>query len=282
MFLDVGRVRTLGVPEAEATVRIAVDVQSADRAVGGRFLRLADRPAFELAFPCGTCPLLFDRRDGANTRVSLDDPDGQLAAGLTTVDNGVVERYGGLLPNGLYQPLLLKIAPRLVAPAGSNDYFTHEQVATWGIDGFSGAPESPGTPYYRTFETRIDDDQHLYEFVVPMVPPTWNAPDRVDRYAEVMAAGAVPTAVALSFLDVLQPAMDDDSTDYYTHWGLTHFLLDGHHKLHAAARTGTPITLLTLLAHDDGLADPEDLTRLLSIRADGPARRTSGERSDSP
>jgi hypothetical protein len=154
-------------------------------------------------------------------------------------------------------------------PASTDDYFSHDQVATWGIDGFWGVPENPRTPYYRTFETPVNAEEHLDEFVVPMVPPGWNDRDRVAQYEAAITGGARPTAVAVSTLDVLQPAMDDDSTDYYVHWCLTHFLLDGHHKMEAAARSGMPVTLLSLLAVDDGLAGPEDLARLLTVRAQG-------------
>jgi hypothetical protein len=72
-----------------------------------------------------------------------------------------------------------------VEPGSPSDYFTHEQVATWGVDPVAGSPDDPGTLYYRTFETPIGKDHHLYEFLVPMVPPSWNHPDRVDEYSAV-------------------------------------------------------------------------------------------------
>ena len=133
-------------------------------------------------------------------------------------------------------------------------------------------PEYPRTPYYRTYETRIDDDAHLFEFVVPMVPPSWNEAGRVAEHAAALAAGAAPTAVAVSILDVCAPAMDD-GTDYYTHWGLTHFLLDGHHKMQAAAETGRPLRLLSLLSVDAGLASAEQADRIPVLRARSRAGR---------
>lgn len=85
--------------------------------------------------------------------------------------------YGQVLPESEYTVLLLEATPRFVEPGDASDYFSHEQVTTWGIDSFVGAPEDPGSPYYRTFEARVGRDEHLYEFVVPMVPPAWNDPD---------------------------------------------------------------------------------------------------------
>ena len=123
-----------------------------------------------------------------------------------------------------------------------------------------GGPEDPGTAYYRTFETPIGPDAHLYEVVVPMVPPSWNNRGRVAQYA---ATGTrVATAVAYSLLDVLQPAMDEGE-DYYQHSVLTHFLLDGHHKMEAAAQTQTPIRLLSFIDERISIASREDVTAVI-------------------
>ncbi|MFF1687896.1 MULTISPECIES: hypothetical protein [unclassified Streptomyces] len=126
--------------------------------------------------------------------------------------------------------------------------------------------EHPRTMYHRTFETVVDDEAHLHEFVVPMVPPTWNDRERVAEYAEQMERGTMPTAVAVSTLDVCRPALDR-STDYCTHWGLTHFLLDGHHKLEAAASEGRPVQLLSLLALGESLSEASDQDRLAALRS---------------
>jgi hypothetical protein len=147
--------------------------------------------------------------------------------------------------------MLTEVRPRLAEPGSANDYFTHEQVATWGIDPVVSVPDDPGTPYYRTFETPIGSNGHLYEVLVPMVPPGWNSDDRVAQYAADGSKAA--TAVAYSLLDVLQPAMDEGD-DYYEHFMLTHFLLDGHHKMDAAARTHTPIQLLSFVDERISLA----------------------------
>ena len=136
-----------------------------------------------------------------------------------------------------------------------------------GIDSFWGLPGNPRTPYCRTFETPVTDRAHLYEFVVPMVPPTWNDRDRVQRHAQLLLAGSLPAAVAVSTLDISRPAMAGDNSDYYEHWALTHFLLDGHHKLEAAAAARRPLQLLALVAIDASLAGEADIRRLLLLRA---------------
>jgi hypothetical protein len=68
-------------------------------------------------------------------------------------------------------------------------------------------------------------------------------------------------------LDICQPAIDDNSRDYFAHWALTHFLLDGHHKLEAAAEAGESLQLLALLSVDASLASRDQVTSIPKRRA---------------
>jgi hypothetical protein len=239
---------------------------------GRRLLWLDDEPAFELSFWCGTCAFLFRRLEGANQTVSVEQLQDRLTDGIG-IEPDIIATFSELLPEDDYLPLLLSVTPRLILPMRAGDYFAEEQVATWGLSGFWGLPEYPQTPYYRTYETRVTDGAHLFEFVVPMVPPSWNDQDRVAEHAHRLARSSTPTAVAVSTLDVTQPAMDRQSTDYHQHWGLTHFLLDGHHKLQAAAEAGLPLRLLALVATGASLATSEQLSMLPALRAQPAAQR---------
>ncbi|MEI8082204.1 MAG: hypothetical protein WCI74_10210 [Actinomycetes bacterium] len=240
---------------------------------GRRLLWLDDEPAYELTLWCGTCPFIFRRLDGANGTVSLPELEQLLATGTDDLDEDVMTAFAGLLPQGSYLPMLLKVQPRLVYPVKPGDYFAEDQVATWGIERFWDLPGYPHTPYYRTFETAVNPDAHLYEFVVPMVPPSWNDPARVAAHAQRLQDSDRPTAVAVSILDICAPAMGSPEFDQYEHWALTHFLLDGHHKLQAAARTGRPLQLLSLLSVDSSLAQSDNVSRVPGLRAQPFARR---------
>ncbi|MCZ4122444.1 hypothetical protein [Streptomyces sp. H39-S7] len=264
----VGEPRRLGVPGAEARLRFEAELHEPGSAPRRRLLVLDGKPAFELSLWCGTCQFVFQRLEGANTTLSLGSMRERLAGPLSELDDGILDAFGSLLPEGDYLPLLLRVEPRLAMPGKEGDYFSEEQVATWGFDQFWGLPEHPRTPYYRTFETVVDDSAHLFEFVVPMVPPSWNERERVAEYVELMGQGSVPTAVAVSTLDLCRPAVSAaESTDEYEHWGLTHFLLDGHHKLEAAASAGRPVQLLSLLALGESLSGPNDHQRLAALRS---------------
>ena len=240
--------------------------------MGQRRLEIDGVPAFKISFWCGTCQFLFERLEGSNKTVSLDDVQDTLNRGLATLDPIVLDRFGALLEEGRYLPMLLEVEPHLVRPGDEADYFSHEQVTTWGIERFWGLPEYPRTPYYRTFSTAVDADAHLYEFIVPLVPPSWNDPARVDAYGSKLEESALPTAVAVTTLDVCAPATEPGS-DYYDHWGLTHFLLDGHHKIEAAARGGHRLQLLALVTLAGSLAEASQVLRLPELRG-----RPSGAR----
>jgi hypothetical protein len=263
----------LGVDQDAAALSFGEEMTAEGAWAGRRILRLGTAAAFELTFWCGTCPVLFQRLEGATGTLSIAELEARLSEGLSGFDADVLAAFGGLLPAGNYLPMLLQTTPQLVTPVAEGDYFAHEQVATWGIDNFWGLPANPRTPYYRTFETPVTSAAHLYEFVVPMVPPTWNDRDRVRQYSEALETGTLPVAVAVSILDISQPALDDASSDYYQHWALTHFVLDGHHKLEAAAMTGRPLRLLTLVSIESSLADEADILRLPTIRAQATSSR---------
>ncbi|MFI6874874.1 hypothetical protein ACIBL6_15670 [Streptomyces sp. NPDC050400] len=275
-MIKTGDPRSLGVPSSEARLHFDTELQELGGGPRRRLLMVDDEPAFELSFYCGTCPLLFRRLETAREKLSLERMKERLTRALADPDEGgVIEAFGALLPEGEYLPLLLDVEPRLIIPGKEGDYFSGEQVTAWGLDQFWGLPEYPHTPYYRTFETAVDTDAHLYEFVVPMVPPTWNERERVGEYVALMARGTVPTAVAISTLDVCQSALGL-ADDPAAHWGLTHFLLDGHHKLEAAATAGRPVRLLSLLTLGESLARAEDAARLPALRAQPRATRATG------
>jgi len=252
----------LGSRVGEPTVSIREAPKDALAWMGRRQLAIRGRSAFELSFWCGTCPFLFERLDDDPNRVTFDSFTERLQEGLQDIDLEVVDAVATLLPEQRYIPLLLEVTPERVAPGSDRDYFAHEQTATWNEpDG------DPGTDYYRTFEAPVSDDAHLYEFVVPLVPPSWNDQPTLDVWASRLASGTKPTALALTTLDISAPAMDQ-GPDWYAHWGLTHFLLDGHHKVAAATKLHTPITILSLVAVESGISSVEEVRIALTTRAD--------------
>ncbi len=270
MLIATGPARTLGTDSPRLV--FGEGAKQEGTWAGRRLLHLDGSPAFELSYWCGTCQFLFRRLEGANQTFSIADNEAALLAGLDAIDEALLESFGSILATGTYIPLLLEVRPTFVRPAAPDDYFSAEQVATWGVQPFWGLPEYPRTPYYRTFQTAVDADSHLFEFVVPMVPPSWNDPERVDFYRTALRDGARPTAVAVSTLDVCEPAMAHGE-DVYAHWGLTHFLLDGHHKLQAASEADVPLTVLSLLAIDASLANRDQIDEAIRTRALPMSRR---------
>lgn len=259
---------TLGTDAESAVISFRPEPGQPKGWVGRRELAIRGKGVFELSFWYGTCPFIFDRLAGTD-RPSFDEVAIRLASGLDEIDTETVAVVGTLLPRGEYLPVLLEVVPTLVVPGSHSDYFTHEQQQTW-----SDPPHDPKTEYYRTFTAAASEEAHLYEFVVPLVPGSFNEADQVATYIREMEGGAVPTAVGVSTLDVTAPATDQ-GPDWYWHWGLTHFLLDGHHKFAAAASAGKPVRLLTLIALGSGLSDEAQVLAALNVRRSGTSHARS-------
>jgi hypothetical protein len=125
-------------------------------------------------------------------------------------------------------------------------------------------------PYYRTRSGESTGPRAgFFEFVVPMIPPTWLEEETAQTYVNHLRWGERPTALAVSILEVREPAMsldelEADPTRTTTHWCLAHYLLDGHHKMWAASRAKRPLTLLSFLAVEQGIASQEDVERCVA------------------
>lgn len=96
-----------------------------------------------------------------------------------------------------------------------------------------------------------------------MFPGNWLKADELNAYKKDIASGQSPTALALSVLDVKQPATWDGEPAVTEHWCLAHYLLDGHHKMFAAFEIDTPITLRSFLSLKESVATEENVSRLI-------------------
>jgi hypothetical protein len=227
-----------------------------------RFLTVDGKRAYHLGNICGTCRFFFERLDGANMAVDVASLTGRLAAGVTALDNELVEALGLLMPVSEYRVALLRLWPDAVSLGSRSDYFAAEQVENEGISSFWGLPHYPKVPYYRPKERwKIDVGEggaRLFDFVVPMFPETWLKNDRINAYVTALAAGGEPTALSLSVLDVKEPAEGG-----VAHWCMAHYIVDGHHKVAAAARARKPITLIAFIALDHGISSETEVETAL-------------------
>jgi hypothetical protein len=230
-----------------------------------RYLRLDGRRAYEIGNGCETCTFWFTRLEGANRNASVEETRSRLAEGIEAVADPAIEQFSKVLGNSRYEVLLLDLEPKPEMPADPGGYFAQEQVDLWGIDGFWGLPHYTHVPYYRAPDIDVTADALLFEFVVPMYPAGWLDAGTIEGYSAQLERSEKPTAVALSVLDVKQPANWADGTAVNTHWCLAHYLLDGHHKLSAAAASGQPIRLVSFLAVDEGVSSPENIETLLRL-----------------
>lgn len=228
-----------------------------------RYLTIDGVPAYQIGYSCGTCGLVLRRQPGAPSgSLSAAAVRDRLNAGLDGLDMEVIDAFAARLPRGDYQVMLLDTLPTLVTPGSTGDYFAVDGPAGWRNEEFEYSVDPANTNYYRLDRRRVGDHDELFEFAVPMGDSTELDADVVARYSH---APGRPTAVAFGLLDIESPWFRRER-----HWGLFHFLLDGHHKTAAAAVSNTPIRLLTFVSAGESLASDDELLHLPEIiRADG-------------
>lgn len=214
---------------------------------------------------CDTCDFFFERHEGATKRPEVETLKDALVDGVRELAPALLAPLETIVPSGRYEVLLLRVSVYAVQLGTESDYFTNEQVENSGIDGFWGLPRHPKTPYYRASTFQLDERQRFFEFIVPMFPKTWLNLERINYYRERFAQNSCSTAIAISVLDVKTPSSSPKGWDNSeTHYCLAHYLLDGHHKIEAAAREGRPISIISFLAIDHGISTPEQVQTVLT------------------
>jgi hypothetical protein len=230
-----------------------------------RYLTLNGKQAYHLGNICGTCAFFFERMEGANAGIDVGDLTTLLSKGLSNLSPEVVNTLAQLLPPSEYVIALIRLKPELVQLSGQNDYFAVEQMENEeGEDPFWELPHNPKVPYYRV-EGRSGlkipgngSSGAAFDFLIPIFPETSLQSEKIAHYENMLQDGMFPTAVALSILDVKRPACF--GTD---HWCLAHYVLDGHHKIAAAARTQRELTLISFIAVDHGISSKEQIEMTL-------------------
>ena len=231
-----------------------------------RYISIDGKPAYEIGNICGTCNFYFERLEGANQSVHPTDLIGQLNEGLSSLDKKTIEKVAEIIPNGKYKVLLLTVYPKLIELGTDKDYFANEKIKLWGIDGFWGLPHNPKIGYYRGTDQPIKEDEKIFEFIIPIFQQTWLDIDRVEFYKKQFDQNKTPNAISLSVLDIKAPAIwiNDVKPEFTGHWCLAHYILDGHHKLFAAAELNKPINLICFLATEEGINETaNDIDTLL-------------------
>jgi hypothetical protein len=227
-----------------------------------RFLNIDGKKAYHIGNICGTCSFFFERLEGANKSISPHDVSDILGQGLGDLPQNLLHKVSKILPNGKYLISLLKISPSLIELGSDKDYFNNEQVKVWGVDGFWGLPHHPKIQYYRGLTKEISSGEKLFEFIVPMFPQNWLDMTRVNHFKQILQEGFAPTALALSVLDIKEPADCEGEEEMESHFCLAHYLIDGHHKTFASAQLNKPITLLSFLSVEQGISTEDEIKRV--------------------
>ncbi|MCZ4497403.1 MAG: hypothetical protein JWM25_1988 [Thermoleophilia bacterium] len=218
-------------------------------------------PTYEFGNPCGTCGVTFDKVTDVDFR--LDD---ELAASLLGTLNRLpadvdLLRLGRVLQSGKWDVGVFEGIPRLIEPGAEGDFFVEEVTPLHG----SGQNDQgrPRTSYYRfgmdtTIAKRFNFESAPVlraSLIAPMQNPAAADEGRVQHWLTQHEAGHQLTALAVGIVDFQGPAFwdaIDAGCAYREHQVLTHYLLDGHHRVLAGARAGAPVRILSFIGPPRG------------------------------
>lgn len=225
-------------------------------------------PAYRFGFACGTCDFYFSRLAGADGYTPpADQLRDILNSGVKVIDEDLCSAVLPILPDGVYEPRLIAVVPERVTRGSDRDYWSQEARLFW--DPIDRGDEFRPDAYYRGRTLDLGARRCLFEFVAPIVDHSRLEHATIARYVDALGSGEHPTALALSFFEIKEPIIDTGlACDQ--HWLLTHYLLDGHHKLAAAASIGMPVRVLsfglvTTELHEPGGTMPTELSERIGL-----------------
>lgn len=206
---------------------------------------------------CSNCCQPFFEKLGSIPRFELS---GSLSSISRAFYKEIYAELEKVLPGGYYKVIRSQVYPTYVVPGKSNDYFIHEQPRDWGTP-----VEDPKTYYYRIRSGYVEEDDEGYaEGYFELAAPLGSTKDlRMGKVNTIRKQEKTQTVFALGVLDVKNAQSSTGICG--THWGLFHYLIDGHHKMYAAAIDGKPVNLVSFITLDHGASNESELNELLEI-----------------
>lgn len=233
-----------------------------------RYLTIDGKKAFHLGNICDTCHFLFSKLGDSNIAPPTKEISTRLEKSKDVLDTRFLDLLGQILPADDFFVACIRVKPQLTHPGDKLDYFSKECPALFAIGEYHGPCYDVNTPYYRDSGTVFAKDKLLINFMIPLHDPGELSHERVAYFSELLEKGHVPTAFAISVLDIEAPAIppaqlrQENISSESEHWCLAHYLLDGHHKIHAAAKADAECAILCFISRKESFGGDDALYTL--------------------
>jgi len=199
-----------------------------------REMFLDGKKMFEYGPNCETCEFYMKQVGNTVSSVTIDSVRDRLNSDVTELSDDLVFPLSTIPPAGTYGVVLREVMPVFDAQP---DFYAAEDTVPYLVNSkeISKAVNESG----------MDGEGYKYgritakEYILPMRKNSGLDGKRISHY-ENMPPGNSPCAVSLSFLEM------HGRGDYDIF--MLHFLLDGHHKIEAAANMKKPVKLLSFIS----------------------------------
>ncbi len=225
---------------------------------------------FEVGYDCGTCGTLFRKIASPANRIDDREAAAMLGALTEVPAPATLQRLARPLPRGRYRVAVLEGRVVLVHPGAPEDFFATE------VARLHGKGTDPATPYYRFGQPRAlaareasaGEAALLVTVAMPIHDLSKLDRDRVDHWKRAALSGEQLTALAVAVLNIQAPFDPpfEVGYPYVEQFLLGCCLLDGHHRLQAAAELESPARIL-VYASDEQSFGGEHLDTVLAALA---------------
>ncbi len=199
-----------------------------------RYLTVAGQHILNMTGPCDTCRLLFSYIPDVKPQIPLPDLSTALENGLKEIDEKIVRTLEPLLPSGDYLLSLRDVSPQEASAQSPDEY----------VDSIpKNSVSEIGRPFFSCGTGTTKDQVQVFELILPLWDISELVPEVIDQYVTKLKEGGTSTAVAFSYVHITRNGHGGSPLTAY----VVHCLIDGHHKVAAAAKTNSAIRILSFL-----------------------------------
>lgn len=213
--------------------------KSSDGTSWHRELCINQKSIFSYGPNCETCQFFIEQCNSVDSSITINEIRQVLNTDVSDIPKNLIDSIKTILPNNIYGISFRDIKPTVFS---NHEYQLSKELTLYELckkDITKMVNESKNDNEKDKYKELI-----FHEYILPIQKNTFLNDQTIKSYEKLLTEQKTPCAIAISVLEI-------HGRDHWYDIFLLHFLLDGHHKMQAAANIHSSIKLLSFIKCDE-------------------------------
>ena len=182
---------------------------------------------------CETCEFIINKCNHFSSSITVNELRDILNHHVEELSGNIINQIQTILPNGTFGVIQRNVKPKI----SSNDDFNFSKDYTYYEINKINIAQMVNIS---KLENYTYQELNVNEYILPIQENIYFNENVIKQYEQMVLKQNTPCAIAISILEI-------HGRDNWFTINLLHFILDGHHKIRAAANTNSSIKLLSFI-----------------------------------